>query len=113
MSTRRLAHMPDMTISYLRCCAGCSGFFAAHNSKSFDGAYFCDKCMPKVMPDDFNPQPNDVVRFIDGPRVDWVVVSRDGDMVSIRRLGFPESEPRSVSIHALYPRCPYRPLPHR
>ena len=68
MSASRLAYMRDMTTSYLRCCAGCNGFFAAHNSKSFDGAYFCDKCMPKVMPDDFDPQPNDIVHFIDGPR---------------------------------------------
>jgi len=96
--------MSDMTISYLRCCSGCGGSFAAHNSKSFDGAYLCDKCLPKVRPADFDPQPNDVVRFIDGPRGDWLVISRDGDMVSVRRLGFPEREPCPVSIHALYPR---------
>jgi len=101
---RRLTYKRDMMTSYLRCCAGCGSSFAAHNSKSFDGAYVCDKCMPKVRPDNFDPQPNDIVRFIDGPRGNWVVLSRDGDMVSVRRLGFPEDEPRPASIHALYPR---------
>ena len=101
---RRLTYMGDMMISYLRSCAGCGGSFAAHNSRSLDEAYVCDKCMPKVMPPDFDPQPNDIVRFIDGPRGDWLVLGRDGDMVSVRRLGFPEAEPRPVSIHALYPR---------
>jgi hypothetical protein len=51
----------------------------------------------------FDPRPRDVVRFIDGPQWEYVVLAVEGEMVTVRRLGFPEAPAAPVSVHCLYP----------
>lgn len=52
----------------------------------------------------FDPQPKDTVRAISGPHYrTYIVVTRHGDKVNVRPLGFPDVDPVSIPVGALYP----------
>lgn len=90
----------------LRSCGGCGRSFLADNRNE---TYYCPKCT-KSMPE-FDPQPyatcggrpdKQMVKY--GPMLtDHVVLAREGDMVTIRPLGFPENEPVTVHLNELRP----------
>ncbi len=88
----------------LRSCGGCGGSFLADNRNEI---YFCPKCT-KYLPE-FDPQPygkgrpdDQQVRF--GPRLDlYLVIAREGDMVTIRRMGNPDALPFEVPVNNLRP----------
>lgn len=91
----------------LRACGGCGGSFLADNR---DEAYFCSKCTRNLP--EFDPQPYGLGRPDDQAcRMDYqgrrlvrmVVLARDGDMVTVRPLGFPEADPVTVHVNNLRP----------
>lgn len=86
----------------MRFCATCSTVWAGHDSASFGGVYRCPACRARHMVG-FDPQPNHVVRFIDGPQHEYVVLARDGKDVTVRRQGFPECPALTVSVRTLRP----------
>lgn len=109
-----------------RACAAGGGHHLGHNSPSFGGEYLCPKHQWSLM-HGFNPQPRGVpggtdtrVRFINGgPHSirstvlqgegyfpEWIVLHRDSDTLTLRRLGFPDSEPIAASVHTVYPASP-------
>lgn len=92
----------------LRSCGGCGGSFLADDRNE---TYFCPKCTAAFP--EFDPQPYpscggrpDRQRVRYGPRLDeYVVLAREGDMLTIRRLGLPESDP--VQVHVANARPPW------
>jgi len=114
--------------SPLRSCSAGEGFWLGHNSKSFGGQFLCPLRQWSLMRG-FDPQPygqggtDQRVKFIDPPappqgvagvgalhaerwNPEFVVLARDGDVLSVRRLGFPDEEPVTVSVYAVYPASP-------
>jgi hypothetical protein len=107
----------------LRTCAAGNTSWLGHNSTSFGGRFLCPRHLGSLM-HGFNPQPAGVpggtdsrVKFIDGSvaggplhaeryEPEFVVLSRDGDMLTLRRLGFPDSKPIRANVHAVYPASP-------
>jgi hypothetical protein len=92
-------------VSYLRCCAGCGGSFAV--AYTTNEAWFCPKCTAALP--EFNPQPygrgrpdDQSVRY--GPYlVQYVVLDRKGDMVTIRPMGNPDAMSFEVHVNNLRP----------
>jgi hypothetical protein len=85
-------------------CFVCGGQFLGHDSRSFGGRYFCPADLA-ALTTDFDPQPNQTVRFIDGDDREWVVLARRGDTLDLRLLGAPESATiPDVSVHCLWGR---------
>lgn len=95
--------------NYLRSCGGCGGSFLGDNR---DEIYFCPRCT-KNLPE-FDPQPYakckgqpDKQRCrmdYQGRRlVEMVVLAREGDMVTVRPLGFPDDDPVTVHLNVLRP----------
>jgi hypothetical protein len=90
----------------LRCCGGCGGSFLADDRNR---TYLCPKCT--AAQPEFDPQPYekcqgrpDKQRCRYGPRLaEHVVLAREGDMVTVRPLGFPEAEPVTVHLNELTP----------
>ena len=91
-------------MNYLVACAVGAGHHIGHSSNSFGGNYFCPKHLNELMAS-FDPKPRDQVKFIDGDRSPWIVLGRDGDMVTLRRLGFPESKIIWAKVWNLWPGC--------
>lgn len=99
-----------MTYGTLRSCGVGGGHHAAFSSSDFNGTYFCPKHLHELMKD-FEEEllrpgwDRSRVRFIGTNSYpgDYVALSRDGDMVTVRKLGAPESPTMIVSIGQLYP----------
>lgn len=91
-------------MNYLTSCGRCGGHHIGHNSRSFEGTYFCPKCLPIIRPIDWRPAVNDCVRLIDGNYGRrWVVLAMDGDIATLRQLGMPEAPNWAINIHNLWP----------
>lgn len=88
--------------NFLRCCAGCNAHITIGYETERDAAVYCTKCdaMNKESWSDFDPQPRPgrdcLVRLYTEPG-QWCVLARDGDMLTVRKMGFPDSE--SVEVH--------------
>lgn len=95
---------PEGYNNRLRVCAYDSQWFLAYSSKSYDGMYFCPKHLQVVVEKTSNPQPNSVVSYIDDDIRRYVVLRRDGDMLTVRRLGFPDDPEHTVSVHCVWDR---------
>lgn len=95
---------------YLRSCAGCSAHILlnyAVNDRSDNPAY-CSKCSQKVS-----------VRAEVGGRVriynrgiipgesEFIVLAKDGEMLAVKPLGFPDATPFEVSIGNVKPEFRY------
>ncbi len=114
---------PRSSATPLRNCAACGGFHLGHNSQSFGGVYLCPLHQWSLM-HGFNPQPygtpggtDQTVKFVDGgPGAmrssvlhaegyfpEWCVIGRDGDTLTLRRLGDPDSEPITAQVSQVYP----------
>lgn len=117
-----------MTRGALRSCAvhGRS-FWMAYGARSFGGRFFCPGYLRDDLFRDFDPQPRQTpkvgepyrppvigeregdhtVRLIDGgwPTPDTVlcVLERRGDLLVVRPLGMPETEPWEVPLSACWP----------
>jgi len=87
--------------SPLRPCGGGGGHHLAHDSRSFGGDYFCPAHL-RSLTSDFDPKPNDVVKLIDGDRRPFVVLGRDGAVVTMRHLGSPDAPSTQASVWELY-----------
>lgn len=87
--------------SPLRPCGGGGGHHLAHDSRSYGGVYFCPAHL-RSLNTDFDPQSNDIVKFIDGDRRPFVVLSRDGDVITMRHLGNPDAPCTRASVWELY-----------
>lgn len=74
-----------MTGAPLRCCAGCAGSFLGDNRP---GSYHRPRCTAEMPP--WDPQPNDSVRLHTDRIARYLVLARDGETLTLRRLGFPE-----------------------
>ena len=94
-----------LPVLILRSCAGCGGHWAGHNSPSYGGDYRCRACRRKLVKG-FDPQRGDHVRWVEshygGRDGEWQVLARDGDKVTIRRLGRPDTDPIVVLVVFLY-----------
>lgn len=95
-----------MTRAILRSCAIGGGHHIGHNSRSFGGQYFCPKHLRQLF-EGFDPQPYPArdhrVRFINGPDTEWCVLAREGDTLTLRRLGFPDDPPTTAVVAQVYP----------
>lgn len=109
-------------MNYLRSCTAGGGHWAAHNSTSFGGRFYCPLHLWSLL-HGFDPQPDGhggtdtTVRFIDGSvpsgwmhaerdETTYVVLARDGDMLTLRRLGFPNDPHVQAPVSAVYPDDP-------
>lgn len=93
-------------VCVLRSCGGCGGSFCGDNRNE---TYFCAECTRRNGERLFDPQPYgrgtiDSQRVKYGPRLaDHVVLAREGDMVTIRPLGFPDADPVTVHVNNVRP----------
>jgi len=90
-----------VTDHFLTSCATCGGHWLGHDSSSFGGVYRCPEHQAAHTAG-FGPQPNDLVCTIVGPQTQCVVLAREADHVTLRRLGFPDAESFTVHISALH-----------
>ncbi len=87
----------------LRSCGIGGGHHLGHDSRSFNGTYFCPKHLRMYLKG-FYPVANDLVWFIDGyGSTTWVVLSRAGQKVVLRKLGLPDSHTITSDILSLCP----------
>lgn len=87
----------------LRLCAFDNQQWLARSNGLPDGSYLCTLHMRQLF-GAFDPQPNDVVRFMTkGYPGDWVVRARNDDTVVVRTLGFPEWPETITTVASLYP----------
>ncbi|OFW65177.1 MAG: hypothetical protein A2135_08660 [Actinobacteria bacterium RBG_16_67_15] len=89
--------------------------WSGHASRSLGGRFYCPGYLRDDLFRDFDPQPyrpgeanlDQSVRLIDGgwptPDTSMCVLERNGDTVTIRPLGFPDAEPRTVPVSACWP----------
>lgn len=80
--------------SAVRACAGCAGWWATYVAED---VWFCPSCEKKRRAN-YDPQPNDVVHREGCWSGEFVVLGRSGDMVTIRRLGHPDTPPLVLHV---------------
>jgi hypothetical protein len=73
--------------------------------------FYCRKCRPGLIPADKHAQPETAVGLLGAPlEALWVVLSRDGDTVTIRPLGLPDFPSRTVAVAEIRPQFSYQRL---
>lgn len=108
-------------LDVLRTCSAGLGQWAGHDSRSFDGNYYCPRHLWSLL-HNFNPQPygkggtDTTVKFIDGGRsggfdpigcsTPYVVLDRIGDLLTLRPLGFPDVPTVTALVDEVYPAQP-------
>lgn len=114
-----MTHFSPADATPWRACDVGKTFWLAYSSpKSFGGRYFCPKHMRELFAD-FDPQPrpkeveygqkqgDHTVRMIEGghPTADtqYVVLERQGTMLKLRQVGFPDWTPTWMPVGALWP----------
>lgn len=94
-----------MSAVILRSCAVGGGHHAGYRSASFGGSYLCPKHLRQTF-EGFDPRPghpvHSRVKTFDGD-TDWCVLARDGDKLTLRRLGFPDSPVTVLPVSATRP----------
>jgi hypothetical protein len=73
--------------------------------------FYCPKCRPGLIPADELAQVDQCVGLLaQRPEASWVVLVRDGDIVSIRPLGLPSFPARTVTVGEIRPKFSYQRL---
>lgn len=73
--------------------------------------FHCPKCRPGLIPADDLAQVGGVVGLLaERPEARWVVLVREGDIVSIRPLGLPNFAARTVTVDEIRPKFSYQRL---
>lgn len=109
---------PVRTAAPLRICAAHGrNFWLGHDSRSFGGRFFCPAYLRDLFAN-FDPQPftppvigqregEHQVRLIDGgwptPDTPYVVLAREGDILTVRPLGMPDHPTSEISVAACWP----------
>lgn len=108
--------------NYLRSCAIGAGHWITNGSTGFDNIWFCPAHRREIEAA-FNPQPNDIVKFVDGHDrrgdfvvldrgPDWIVQARGddwrffkrgGDILTVRKLGFPNAKMIKAPLWEFFP----------
>lgn len=117
MSARNLPdpHAP-IPVAYWRCCAACSAWLAYPHGEAHDERVYCRACGTRsdAAWADFDPQPHPArdatVRRHSAPG-EWVVLARDKDTLTLRRLGLPDTAPATVHLSDARPRTDLRQNP--
>lgn len=103
---------------YLASCAACAAT-GAHGEGATTVAcevpqsdpFYCRKCQDGLIPADEIAQVGDVVGLFEArPEARWVVLVREGDIVSIRPLGLPSWPARTVTVDEIRPQFSYARL---
>jgi hypothetical protein len=85
---------------YLRACAGCSAFLLSYRTANDDRVY-CARCRTGLA---VVAEPGGVVRLCSQPRWErYCVLARDGDTLTLRRLGFPGMDSFDVHVGTVMP----------
>jgi hypothetical protein len=73
--------------------------------------FYCRKCRPGLIPADEIAQVDEVVGLLDQrSEARWVVLAREGDIVSIRPLGLPNFAAHTVTVGEISPKFSYERL---
>lgn len=77
-------------MNHLRLCAGCNRSFLAYASST---AFYCNECGKRRAATRPAVVKGSIVRHFDGPDAykRYTVITADGDDLTVRQLGFPES----------------------
>jgi hypothetical protein len=108
-------HAP-ITVVYWRCCAGCAAWLAYPYAPPQDERTYCGPCDTRREAScaGFDPRPHPspdaCVRRHSAPGF-WVVLARDKDTLTLRRLGLPDAAPATVHLSDTYPRTDFRQSP--
>lgn len=100
--------MIDLPVAFLRLCSGCSRNFtrpyADPPSESGEPA-FCPDCTTGLA---VVAEPNGRVRLFGYHQTfEFCVLARDGDVLTVRRLGFPQSESFQIGVGNVRPEFSY------
>lgn len=106
-------------VGYLTSCAACAAY--SENAPSGCAEYVtdvpqpypwhCRRCRPGLVPADELAVVGAVVGLVVGrPEARWVVLARDGHLVTIRPLGLPEWPTRQVAVGEIRPQFSYERL---
>jgi hypothetical protein len=98
---------------YLAVCAACGaypagGVYACEVPQP--RPFYCPSCRSGLVSPEEHAQPNAIVRKAnrpDGPFSQLVVLSRDGDRVTVRPLGFPDGPEETLPLAELAPEFSY------
>lgn len=109
--------------NYVRCCAGCSGTIIIQYETARFAPVYCGKCKAanEASWADFDPQPYPardrtirrwsgqapVGRLGDTNR-EWCVLAREGDWLTVRPLGLPDTESVQIPLSDARPRSDRR-----
>lgn len=109
---------PAQVAAPLRSCAAHGrNFWLGHDSRSFGGRFFCPAYLRELF-EGFDPQPftppvmgqregQHTIRLIDGgwptPDTHYVVLERQGDLLTVRPVGMPDIPPTEVQVAACWP----------
>jgi hypothetical protein len=89
---------------YLRCCAACSAHLLSYATADNEEVY-CAKCRTGLA---VIAESGDAVRLYARPRWErYCVLARDGDTLTLRRLGWPDADPFDVRIGTVMPEFSY------
>lgn len=106
-------------VGYLTSCAACAAY--SQNGPSGATAYvtdvpqphpwFCPRCRAGLIPADELAVVGASVGLVGAqPEARWVVLARDGHLVTIRPLGLPEWPTRQVTVGEIRPQFSYERL---
>jgi hypothetical protein len=103
-----------MNTAYLAMCATCGAYPAAAmyaTDVPQPRPFYCPRCRAGLIPADDLAQVDAAVGLVDAaPEAQWVVLSRDGDLVTIRPLGLPNFPARTVTVAEIRPKFSYQRL---
>ncbi len=98
--------MTGLPISYLRLCAGCNAqLLLNYHVEDRDESVYCPTCQTGLA---VVAEPGGRVRLFGEHRTfEFCVLDRDGEKLTLRRFGFPESEPFEISVNNVRPEFSY------
>lgn len=95
---------------YLTVCENCSGYPAAVfyvTEVPQPRPFRCPKCKPGEIPADEHAVPGAAVKLVGRGDTPWVILTRDGDMLTVRPLGLPSFPARQVCLAEVLPKFSY------
>lgn len=115
---------PARAAALRSCAAHGRNFWMGYHSTSFGGRFFCPQYLRDLFAN-FDPQPrpkevqygrpegDHTVRLIDGgwptPDTEYAVLAREGDLLTLRPVGFPDMEPVHHRVAECWPARYVRP----
>lgn len=95
---------------YLTACASCGAYPSATfyvTEVPQTGPFRCPKCKTGEIPADEHAGPGATVKLVDRGDTPWVILTRDGDTLTVRPLGLPSFPARQVCLTEVLPKFSY------